>query len=162
MCDTRHFSSARWISIALACSFLVFTYAGCGGSDGSGSVNAPPGNPALATIEGVVKDTSTNHNPVVGAVITVTGTTLAATSDAQGNFVVTNVPLNATSFSVTNPNTAAYYSWVDYNSNLYYLINCTLPLPRLVAGINQPFTEIDMYINSVVNAPPAPPSVCPS
>jgi hypothetical protein len=149
---------------------LALSLAGCGGGNGSssnnntgnGSGSTVTGNPALATITGVVQDTSSSHNPVAGAVITVTGTGRTATTDAAGTFVVTNVPLNATSFSVASPNTLDYYNYANYNGKVYNLVACTLPLPTLAAGANAPFTEIDMYIGGSNAPPPSLPTGCPS
>jgi hypothetical protein len=147
---------------------LALSLAGCGGGSsssnnnntGNGSATTAPGNSSLATITGMVVDTSTSHNPVAGAVVTVTGTTLTAKSDATGKFVIANVPLTATSISVAGPSTFYYYNDAIYNGQFYDLTACTLPLPKLVAGANAPFTEIEMF--SAGTTPPTGTGGCPS
>ncbi len=135
---------------ALLCALIapVLVVAGCGGGGGGGGnghpsgctgVTTPPGNPALATITGTVIDTA--NNPVTNAGVTVIvpgGANLTKTTDCTGKFVITNVPLTATSFMVSSPNVVAYYNYANYNGHLYDLVDCSLPLPKLVAGANAP------------------------
>src|SRR5580658_9227579 len=101
----RVFLNSPRIQISVVLGLVMALVApGCGGGGGGSSSGntgspgggTPPGNPQLATITGSVRDTSPNHNPVQGAVITVTGTGRTAISNAAGVFVVTNVPLTAT------------------------------------------------------------------
>jgi hypothetical protein len=155
---------------------LALAAAGCGGGGGGSSAGNGNGNgggntggngggttnPELATITGQINDTSPNHNPVQGATITVPGTSRTATTNASGAFVLTNVPLTATSFKVAAPSGGAYFNYANYNGHEYDLTACVLQLPVLIAGANAPFSEIDMYIGG--NNPPPPPPVggCPS
>ncbi len=111
---------------------LALAVAGCGGG-GGGNSGGNGGNaaswrqtvvirgngggifkPELATITGQINDTSPNHNPVPGATVTVTGTSRTAVTNASGTFVVTNVPLTATSFKVAAPSGGAYYNYAIY------------------------------------------------
>lgn len=148
---------------------LALSAAGCGGGGGGsnnggggGGGNTPPPNSSLATISGFVRDTSPSHNPVQGAVITITGTSRSATTNAAGSFTVTDVPLTAVSFKVASPNAVAYYNYANYNGKLYDLVACVLKLPALVAGANAPFTDVDMYIGGANPPPPPPVGGCPS
>jgi hypothetical protein len=87
---------------------------------------------------------------------------LATTTDCTGKFVVTNVPLTAVSFKVTSPNTFQYYNYGNYDGKLYDLIDCALPLPKLAAGANTPYTQIDMYLGGGNPPPPPNGSGCPA
>ena len=170
----RVFSNSPRVQLSIllgAMMVAALSLAGCGGGGGGSSSNSGGnnsggngggGNTTLATISGVVKDTSPSHNPVAGALVTVTGTSRSATTDSTGKFVISNVPLNSTSLTVASPNPVAYYNYANYNTKLYDLISCTLPLPALVAGANAPFTEIDMYIGGSNPPPPPPVGGCPS
>jgi hypothetical protein len=118
----------------------------------------PPGNPALATIKGYVFDTGGGR--VNGAGVTVLvpgGANIVTTTDCSGAFTATNVPLNATGFKVASPDPVAYYNYANYNGKFYDLVNCTLPLPALSAGMNAPFTDVVMYLGGP-NPPPQPPA----
>lgn len=135
---------------------------GGGHPNGCTGVNTPPGNPALATITGSVFDTA--GNPVDHAGVTVIvpgGTNLSTTTDCTGKFVVTNVALTATSFMVSSPNVVAYFNYANYHGHLYDLVNCSLPLPKLVAGSNAPYTQIQMYLGGENPPPPPPSGGCP-
>jgi len=151
---------------------LTLSLSGCGGGGGGGGGGTPsgcvgkvtpPGSPLLATITGIIYDTG--HNVVNNASISVNvpgGTSISATTDCTGKFVVTNVPLSATTFTVASPDPVAYYNYANYNGKLYDLIACTLPLPKLNAGANSPFTEIDLYVGGTSPPPPPPAGGCPS
>ncbi len=151
---------------------LALSLAGCGGGGGGGGSNNggnngnnPPGNTALATITGLIRDTSPSHNPVPGATVTVFepgGLTRTATSNAAGTFVVTNVDLASTTFKVASPDPTAYYNYANYHGNLYDLVACTLTLPVLVAGANSPFTDIELYVGGSNPPPPPPVNGCPA
>ena len=152
-----------------ALTALALLSSGCVGGGGGGTTTGcvgrttPPGNPSLATITGKVVDTS--GNAVNGAGVTVvvpSGTNLSTTTDCTGKFVVTNVPLTATSLMVSSPNPVAYYNYANYDGNLYDLIDCSLPLPKLEAGANAPFTQIDMYLGGTNPPPPPPSNGCPT
>ncbi len=162
-------STALVLSLMTA---LTLSLSGCGGGGGGSNNNnnngcipavVTPGSLALATITGVVDDSS--GNPVNGALVTVLvsgGTNVTARTDCSGTFVATNVPLTATGFQVASPNPVAYYNYATYKGSLYDLSACTLPLPTLVAGTkNAPYTKIFMYLGGT-NPPPPPPSGCPS
>lgn len=151
---------------------ITMSLSGCGGGGGGGGNNnpggcigkiTPPGNPALATISGFVYD-NVHHNPVNNANVTAVvpgGVNQAATTDCNGKFVITNVPLTTTTFTVASPDPVAYYNYANYNGKLYDLVLCKLPLPVLSAGANAPFTEVDMYLGGPSNFPPSPPGGCP-
>ena len=157
---------------------LALALMGCGGGEGvegaqeeevavaTGRLRrartTPPGSPSLATITGSVIDTS--GKPVNNAGVTIIvpgGTKTTTTTDCNGKFVVTNVPLTAKSFMVSSPNVVAYYNYANYNGHLYDLVDCSLPLPALVAGANAPFTQIQMYLGGANPPPPPPASGCP-
>ncbi len=168
----RVFSNSPRVQLSILLGMLMvaaLSLAGCGGGGGGSSSNnnggnngGNGGNSTLATITGVVKDTSPSHGPIAGAHVTVTGTTRTAVTDATGTFVITNVPLNSTTLTVASPDPVAYYNYANYNTKLYDLVACTLPLPSLVAGANSPFTEIDMYIGGSNPPPPPPVGGCPA
>lgn len=50
-----------------------------------------PGDPANTRFSGVVLDNG--HNPIPGALVTIDGTNLQATTDQNGQFLLTNVPV---------------------------------------------------------------------
>jgi len=152
---------------------LAFAIVACGGgggsSSGGGNVGGNTGgngggtpNAQLATVTGQINDTSPSQNPVAGATVTVPGTSRTATTNAAGTFVLTNVPLTATSIKVAAPAGGAYYNYAIYNGAEYDLTSCVLSIPKLVAGANAPYSAINMYIGG--NNPPPPPPVggCPS
>ena len=150
---------------------ISVSLAGCGGGGGSSSSNnsgsggkTPPENTTLATITGTVKDTSPSHNPVVGASVTIVvpnGINVITTTNSKGVFVATNVALTATTFKVSSPDPVAYYNYANYDGSLYDLQACTLPLPKLLAGANAPYTEVDMYLGGSNPPPPPPVGGCP-
>ncbi|MCZ6755321.1 MAG: carboxypeptidase-like regulatory domain-containing protein [Gemmatimonadetes bacterium] len=50
-----------------------------------------PGNPANTSFSGVVLDNG--HTPIPGALVTIQGTAASTTTDAEGQFLLTNVPV---------------------------------------------------------------------
>lgn len=135
---------------------------GSGGSGGGGNNNNGNGNngtPGNVSITGTVKDSSVANAPVVNAVVTIVGTSLTTRTDASGHFSFVSVPSTATAFTVSNPNTAAYFSYANYGGRLYDIINCTFPLPTLHSGTNT-VSEVDLVIGGN-SPPPPPPSGCP-
>ncbi len=50
-----------------------------------------PGNPAATRFSGVVLDNG--HTPIPGAVVSIPGTTVSAVTDAEGQFLLENVPV---------------------------------------------------------------------
>jgi hypothetical protein len=84
---------------------LIVALAGCG------PAIPPAGN--YATVSGQVTDATTNKG-VAGATISV-NVVLSATSDANGNFRVTNVPTGPWSYAVQAP--SGYLSPAGSDSN---------------------------------------------
>ncbi len=163
------------LSVALGAALLALALAGCGGGGGGSSSNNGGGNngngngsgsnSALATITGSVRDTSPSHSAVLGAVVTVVvpgGSNRVAVTNSAGTFVLTNVPLTTTSFTVAAPTGGAYYNYANYDGAYYDLSACTLKLPKLQAGANAPYTEVDLYLGGGNPPPPPPTGGCPS
>ena len=176
----KNFYSVPFLMLMALATALVL--AGCGGGGGgggsTGGTNGPPpiGTPGssgnrLAAIAGKVVDNAGTGNPVAGAVVSIVGSTAAATTDSNGNFTVSNVPPTATLFTVTSPNTVTYPNLVSYLNNTYNTDpsraggQCQLPLPALQATVKTGLpANIQMFNNSAANSgsttPPPPPTGC--
>jgi len=164
---------SRGALCAMAAATVLFVI-GCGGGGGGGNngnsssngcvgTKVAAGSPLLATITGVVKDTANNAVDGASVIIVVPGgTNITTKTDCTGTFVATNVPLTATTFQVGSPNPVAYYNYANYNGSLYDLVACTLPLPKLYAGSNAPYSLIQMYLGGTNPPPPPPASGCPT
>ncbi len=101
---------------------------GCGGGGGSsnnntggntGGTTGTTGDPTKATITGTVTDTTTSAGPVVGATVSVSGTSFSTKTGADGKFTIINAPVGTVGVIVTTPDPNAYYGVVLYNSKLY-------------------------------------------
>ena len=133
--------NSRWpirILLALALCVTVAT-AGCGGGGGgnSGSGNNNGGgnttvqNPLLALVMGHI---ASGGAPVVGATVTIGGMTSPATG-SNGQFIVNNVPLTATTFTIQLPTGGTYSNTFNYNGAGPYNTTTAIPL-----GITLPLT----------------------
>jgi len=139
--------------------------AGCGGGGGNGGGNGNGNgngnnNGNNVSLTGTVKDTSNANAPVVGATVSIVGTSLSTTTDASGHFSFVTVPNNVTAFKVTNPNASTYYSYANYGGKLYDVILCTFPLPTLHTGTNT-IGEVDLLIGGTSPPPPPLTGGCP-
>lgn len=161
------------LMLLLALLFAL-TFAGCGGGGGSSSNNngnggnnngggTPPNqNPTLAFISGRVVDNSSQQNGVANATVSVVGTNISARTASDGSFTLPNVPLNATQFTVTSPDTFVYYNFAQYTGKQYDTVACKLPLPTpLKAGANALNGTIQLFLGG--QNPPPPPLIngCP-
>ena len=144
----------------LACLSLLgvmaLALAGCGGGGGGGG---PVVTPTTVSVSGTVKDTA--GNPVVGALVSIVGTTLSTRTDAGGHYSFASVPVTATAFKVTNPDTSAYFSYANFNTKLYDIIACTFPLPTSLHTGTNTVSEVDLYVGGSSPPPPPPTGGCP-
>lgn len=85
------FKRVRLLSIAL---LLLTTSVGTAFGNPNGSNDVLSVNQETKTCTGIVKDAS--GEPVIGASVVVKGTSNGAITDMDGNFSITNVPLNST------------------------------------------------------------------
>ena len=93
----------------LVCSFAV---AACGGDgDGTGGTGGTGGSGETSTVSGVVVVTGESGAPVAGVTVSVFGTSLSTTTDADGLFSLQNVP-DGDRFFVTAAND--HWGFVDY------------------------------------------------
>ena len=94
---------------------------GCGGGGGSSTPNPTPinGDPTKAAITGIVVDTTTSAAPIVGATVSVAGTSLSAKTGADGKFSIINAPVGTVGLIITSPDPTVYYNVVLYHSNIY-------------------------------------------
>ena len=164
--------NSRWpvrILLALALCIAVAT-AGCGGGGGGNNGNSGSGgggtttvqNPLLALVTGRLLTSA--GGPVVGATVTVGGKTSPATG-ANGQFIVNNVPLTATTFTINIPTTGTTYSsTVSYNGSTPYNTTTTaIPLGITLVAAGASNTQsalfpITVFPASNSNNPPAPPN----
>ncbi|MDE2126616.1 MAG: hypothetical protein KGJ62_08505 [Armatimonadetes bacterium] len=146
---------------------LALAVSGCGGGGGGGgnSGNNPP--PAANTLTGNAVDAATGAG-IGGVKVTIPGTAFTATSDATGKFVISNIPLTATTFETATPNASVYSTIVTYEGNNYETSTsrtggpCTMPLPPLVKGANVLPASVLMYnIGNGGGPPPPPVTSCP-
>ena len=72
--------------------------------------------------------------------------------------VSSTVPITATAFTVSRPqtNTGNYYSYANYQTKLYDIIQCNFPSLTLHTGINT-VPEVDLLLAGT-NPPPPPPT----
>jgi hypothetical protein len=84
---------------------------GGGGSGGSGGTGGTGGDGQTSTVSGKVVITGESGTPVAGVTVSVSGTSLSTTSDAEGRFTLQDVP-NGDRFFVTAAND--HWGFVDY------------------------------------------------
>lgn len=149
----------RIVSLS-ALGLTALAFAGCGGGGGGSNNNGGGGGGGSYSITGTVKDNTTSHAPVAGALVAISGTSLTTHTDSAGHFSFASVPSTATAFTVGNPNTALYFSYANYNGALYDILNCSFPLPTLHTGTNT-VSEVDLLYSGNNAPPPPPPSGCP-
>jgi hypothetical protein len=110
------------------------------------------------TVSGQVTDTG--GAGVAGATIAIAGSTVTAVSLANGDFTISNVPANATGFSVAPPIGGTYLvHYVGYQGTTYGSTGnqcSTLPLPTLSQGVNTLPADVELFSSS--SPPPAPPT----
>ena len=113
------------VRVALALLFALagsLTINGCGGGGGGSSTTTTTGStgdPTKATVTGIVRDTTTTAAPIVGATVSIAGTSLSAKTGADGKFSIINAPVGSVSLIVTSPDPTVYYGTVLYNTKLY-------------------------------------------
>ena len=109
--------------LALMGSLAIY---GCGGGGGSSN---PGGTTSSTTGHDRRSDQSDHHRhgdghhdaagPVVGATVSMSGTSLSTKTGADGKFTIINAPVGTVGVIVTTPDPNAYYGVVLYNSKLY-------------------------------------------
>ncbi len=163
------------ISLALLLTLVSLALSGCGGGGGSSSTPNPNPNPNPGggtggtgsgfAVSGKVVDT-VSGGPVVGATITIAGSTAARSvaTGSDGTFTVTDVSPTATTFSIARPASVGGYSdYVIYQAKRYDPTACTLPLPTLTANSTTPLPgNIQLYGAANSEAPPPPPLIGPT
>lgn len=139
----------------------LFSLISCGSGGGSNGGGGGGGGGTGRTISGVVRDFTAV--PVPNVLLQVTGTSLTATTGANGGFTFTNVPAGATAIAVTRPGGTGYYNIAQYQGKTYDLSACTIAIP-LTAATTIGLSEITLYGGADPNNPPPPPpptSGCP-
>ena len=89
----------KWI-VACGAAVLAFTLGGCGGGGGAGSNSAPGAVTTVGRVTGEVRDAT--GQPVPGATLAVRGTSLSLLTDADGYFLLQNVPTGNQLIDVTS------------------------------------------------------------
>ena len=97
------------ISLAMFMTMIVsLAVTGCGGGGGGTPkppggviIGIPKGDPNLATITGIVTDTTASATPIAGAIVKVAGTALQGVSGTNGKFAIINVPVQAVGLTPT-------------------------------------------------------------
>ncbi len=94
-----HCRSRLAFALALTCTFVL--HGGCTGDTGPAGAAGTNGQDAIATgtIQGSVEDET--GGAIAGATVTTTLTTAPITTDAQGDFVLADVPIGAGSLTVS-------------------------------------------------------------
>ncbi len=164
---------------AVLCTLVVLALtAGCGGGGGGSSSGGSGGNggngggggnggstgsgSGTITVSGVVRDNTALHAPVGGVTVTLLGTpNLTSVTNSLGQYKFTGVPSSTTALRVTNPDPTAYFSYVLYNSQLYDIINCLIPLPALTTA-SVSVADLQLYIGGSSPPPPPPIGACPA
>ena len=152
--------------MALLASLAV---AGCGGGGGGGTTGGtttggttgvPKGNPALATVTGTVTDTTAAQTPISGAVVSIAGTSLTATTGANGKFAIINVPVGTVGIKVLTPSVTEYYPTVSYGTSpvkLYDTSSCPIPLTTQKSALGITALPYPLQLFPATSASPPPP-----
>lgn len=80
-----------WVSSAVACCLCITVQSGYANTYESLKITSPQQN---ITVKGTVRDPQTNQ-PIAGVTVSVVGTTIATTTNANGQYELKNVPTNA-------------------------------------------------------------------
>ena len=146
--------------MALLASLAV---AGCGGGGGGGTPGptpTPTGSKSLATVTGTVTDTTAAATPISGAVVSIAGTSLKATTGADGKFSIINVPVGAVGIKVLTPSVSQYYPTVSYGTapvKLYDTDKCPIPVSTQVSAKGPTTIPYTLQLYPATSASPPPP-----
>ena len=155
------------LTLALLMALMAsLVLAGCGGGGGGTPTPTPNPNPVsssnLATVTGVVTDTTAAATPVVGATVSLVGTSQTKTTDVNGKFVFINAPVGTVRVSVTAPAGGSYQGIVVYQGKEYDTSLCPITLTTIASGTNGTTSplpaSLQLFPNSTAGGPPAPPS----
>lgn len=113
----RNVPHVRLSLVMLLTLFASFTMTGCGGGSSSNNNSGPVSDPTLATVTGIVTDTTASGTPVQGAVVSIAGTSLKATTGADGKFAIINVPIGVVGVAILTPSASTYYGTVLYGAS---------------------------------------------
>ncbi|MBD1429143.1 SusC/RagA family TonB-linked outer membrane protein [Sphingobacterium litopenaei] len=80
-----------WVSSAVACCLCITVQSGYANTFESLKITSPQQN---ITVKGTVRDPQTNQ-PIAGVTVSVVGTTIATTTNANGQYELKNVPTNS-------------------------------------------------------------------
>ncbi len=150
------------LSFALLFALMgSLSISGCGGGGGGSPTPKPPqtttGDPTKAAITGVVVDTTTSAAPVVGATVSVAGTSLSAKTGADGKFSIINAPVGTVGLIVTSPDPTVYYNVVLYHSNIYNdFSTCPLSVTTQASSKGTSSAGTIQLFPSGTNPPPPP------
>ncbi len=113
--------------------------------------------PLTGTITGKIRNAD-NGDPVPGVAISLNGTSLATTSDADGNYTLSNVPAGPQNLSITQTNYIGTFPSVTVVGNETLLLNVSLtPLKGLVEGrISDSEDSLTTITNAQVQLLPFP------
>lgn len=157
----RNAPHVQFSLVMLLTLITTLIVAGCGG--GTGSVpTVPTSDPNLATVTGIITDTTASSTPVQGALVTVAGTSLKATTGADGRFAITNVPVGAVGINVVTPSLTSYYSVVLYgpsgSQKQYNTSACPIALTTQASknGTSPLPYPLQLYPAGINNPPPPP------
>ena len=160
------------ISLAMFMTMIVsLAVTGCGGGGGGtlkppGGViiGIPKGDPNLATITGIVTDTTASATPIAGAIVKVAGTALQGVSGTNGKFAIINVPVQAVGLTVVTPSVATYYGAVVYGTKQYDdSVSCPIPVTGLQKSAIGPVTLPNSFkLYPAGSNPPYPPYTGPT
>ena len=153
------------ISLIVMALTALLALTGCGGG-GGGTVTPTPSGPAsnanLAIVTGKVTDTTAAATPISGAVVSIAGTSLKATTLADGTFSIINVPVGTVGISVLTPDVTKYQGTVVFKGLQYDSQLCPITLVTIASGTAKTPTplaaNLQLYPNSAGNGPPAPPA----
>lgn len=155
------------LTLALLMTLMAsLVLAGCGGGGGGGTPTPPnPTTPTssatLATVTGIVTDTTAAATPVAGATVSLVGTSLTTKTGTDGKFVFYNAPVGTVRIAVLTPNPAVYYGDVEYQGKEYNSQMCPITITTIASGRNGTVSplpaSLQLFPNSAAGGPPAPP-----
>jgi hypothetical protein len=147
--------------LALLASLAVV---GCGGGGGGGTPTTTPtvpvGSKTLATVTGIVTDSTAAAAPISGAVVSIAGTGLKATTGADGKFAIVNVPVGTVGVKVLTPSVSLFYPTVLYGTSpvkLYDTDNCPIPIVTQISAKGPSTIPFPLQLFPATSASPPPP-----